>query len=123
MTATLPEAHSETGNRRGLRIEVPPAGTIKRSTTVMLPRDQVMVAWQAAGMPADATFSDAPGDKGTTLTVVIPDGAPTTALGSAFETLMKKNPADAVEKSLMQFKAKLETGEIPTTDGQPSGRR
>jgi uncharacterized membrane protein len=106
-----------------MRLEAPPRGTIMRATTVMLDRDRVIAAWRDSGFPEDAAFSTAPGDRGTVVTVTIPHAAPTTALGSAFETLMRKNPADAVEKALMRFKAKLEAGEAPSTEGQPTGER
>lgn len=123
MTATIPHPSTDHAHREGTRIEAPPRGTIKRSVTLMCPRDEVIAAWRKANFPEDADFRDAPGDHGTVVTVVIPDAAPTTALGSAFETLMRDNPADAVEKALRHFKEQTETGEIPSTDGQPSGSR
>lgn len=121
--ATIPHPSTDHGRPEGKRIQVPPRGTIKRAITIMCPRDQVMQAWRNTEFPQDADFSDAPGDRGTVITVVIPNAAPKTALGSAFESLMRDNPADAVEKALRHFKELTETGEIPSTDGQPSGKR
>ncbi len=122
-SATIPHPSKDSARPAGKRVQTPPPGTIKRSVTIMLPRDEVMAAWRKTDFPEDAEFSDAPGDQGTMITVMIPDAAPKTALGSAFETLMRKNPADAVEKALRHFKEMTEAGEIPSTDGQPSGKR
>jgi hypothetical protein len=42
---------------------------------------------------------------------------------SAWETLVGRNPKQAVIENLRHFKALAETGEIPTTQGQPHGPR
>ncbi|MGI8509059.1 MAG: hypothetical protein ACR2MQ_07015 [Gemmatimonadaceae bacterium] len=122
-TADIPHPSTDRGHAEGKRIQTPPRGTIKRSITVNRPRDEVIAAWRKTDFPADADFRDAPGDHGTVITVTIPDATPKTALGSAFETLMRKNPSDAVVKALEHFREMTEAGEIPTTDGQPSGKR
>lgn len=121
--ATIPRAENKGAQRNGTRIAPPPRGTIKRSVTVLCSEDEARQAWRDMKYPTDATFSTAPGDQGTMVTVVIQDGAPSTALGSAVEMLMRTNPADAVEEALRHFREQVETGEIPSTDGQPSGKR
>lgn len=122
-TAAIPALQSVGARPVGERFEPPPKGTIKRSVTVLCTREEARDAWQKMEFTEDALFSEAPGDRGTIVTVTIPDEAPETALGAAFATLMRNNPADAVAKALMHYKAQLETGEIPTTDGQPSGKK
>ena len=44
-------------------------------------------------------------------------------LASAWETLVGRNPKQAVIENLRHFKALAETGEIPRTHGQPHGPR
>ena len=44
-------------------------------------------------------------------------------LTSAWETLVARNPKQAVIENLRHFKALAETGEIPRTQGQPHGPR
>jgi len=44
-------------------------------------------------------------------------------LSSAWETLVGRNPKQAVIDNLRHFKALVETGEIPKTQGQPHGDR
>jgi uncharacterized membrane protein len=44
-------------------------------------------------------------------------------LANAWETLVGRNPKQAVIENLRHFKALAETGEIPRTDGQPHGPR
>lgn len=44
-------------------------------------------------------------------------------LASAWGTFVGRNPKQAVIENLRHFKARIETGEIPRTDGQPSGPR
>ena len=44
-------------------------------------------------------------------------------LASAWETLVGRNPKQAVIENLRHFKAIAETGEIPRTQNQPHGDR
>jgi hypothetical protein len=44
-------------------------------------------------------------------------------LTSAWETLVGRDPKQAVIENLRHFKALAETGEIPRTQGQPHGDR
>ena len=44
-------------------------------------------------------------------------------LASAWETIVGRNPKQAVIENLRHFKALAETGEIPRTEGQPHGPR
>jgi hypothetical protein len=42
-------------------------------------------------------------------------------LANAWETIVGRNPKQAVIENLRHFKALAETGEIPRTQGQPHG--
>jgi uncharacterized membrane protein len=123
MTAVIPEIENEIARPAGTRFEPSPRGTITRAVTIMRPRAEVRDAWMKMEYPEDASFSDAPGGRGTVVMVVIPNADPKTALGSAFAMLRGDSPADKVAEGLRRFKAQVETGEIPTIDGQPTGKR
>lgn len=83
MAATLPE--NPLGNSKARRYahrSTPTRHHLMRATTIMVERDRVMAAWRESEFTEDATFSKAPGDRGTVVTVAIPHAAQTTALGS-----------------------------------------
>jgi uncharacterized membrane protein len=42
--------------------------------------------------------------------------------GAAAARLLRKIPEHQVREDLRRFKNVIETGEVPTTEGQPSGR-
>ncbi|HTF68817.1 MAG TPA: hypothetical protein VK638_39670, partial [Edaphobacter sp.] len=69
----------------------------------------------------EVIFEDAPGDRGTMVTVL--QEFRMGKLASAWETFVGRNPKQAVIENLRHFKALAETGEIPRTQGQPHGDR
>ncbi|MBX6332726.1 MAG: DUF2892 domain-containing protein [Gemmatimonadaceae bacterium] len=68
-------------------------------------------------------FADAPGGRGTTVLAQFRYGAPAGKLGVAVATLLGENPEQQVREDLRHLKQVLEAGEIPTTEGQPTGPR
>lgn len=67
-------------------------------------------------------FQPAPGNRGTEVTIQFEYEPPTGKAAAFVSKLFGKEPGQVVEKDLMRFKALMETGEIPTTEGQPSCR-
>lgn len=68
-------------------------------------------------------FEDAPGDRGTIVRISFemqPAGA---LLGRALGKVLSPITEQQVREDLRRFKRLVEAGEIPTTDGQPHGRR
>ena len=66
---------------------------------------------------------DAPGGRGTVVAVrleYLPAGG---SLGAAIAQLTGRSPQRVLGDRLRRARALLETGEVPTTDGQPTGRR
>lgn len=120
MDAKIPRVPG--GKREGARLVPPPRGTIKETIEIMKARDEVVRAWRDAGLP-DAEFKPAPGDHGTTITVTIPNAAPETAIGTAVANLTNNNPASDLADKMRKFKSSTEAGEVPTTEGQSSGRK
>lgn len=66
---------------------------------------------------------DAPGGRGTIVSIrleYVPSGG---SLGAAISHLMGRSPQRVLGDKLRRARALLETGELPTTVGQPTGRR
>jgi uncharacterized membrane protein len=68
-------------------------------------------------------FEPAPGGRGTFVTVSMHYHTPGGSIGAVLARLLGPDPFGEVRENLRRFKQLLETGEIPTTTGQPSGRR
>ena len=66
-------------------------------------------------------FVPAPGNRGTEVHVSLSYNPPAGSVGVAVAKLFGEEPAQQVEKDLHRFKSLMETGEIPTTQGQPAG--
>ncbi|HTE44070.1 MAG TPA: hypothetical protein VK636_02410 [Gemmatimonadaceae bacterium] len=95
--------------------------TVRRSVTVRRPQIDVEQAWRDAGITGEATFSAAPGDLGTEVRVVAPRQQQS-ALKEIIGAFTGDDPGESLSTQLRAFKAQLETGEVATTHGQPSGR-
>lgn len=67
-------------------------------------------------------FRDAPGGRGTLVKVHLEYVPPAGSLGTAIARMTGQSPERMVEEALSRLKQLLETGEIATTQGQPSGR-
>jgi uncharacterized membrane protein len=83
------------------------------------------IAWRSVGGDSDnageVIFEPSPGGRGTTVTVL--QEFRMGKLATAWETLVGRNPKQAVIENLRHFKALAETGEIPRVQGQPHGPR
>jgi uncharacterized membrane protein len=83
------------------------------------------IAWRSTGgdieNAGEVIFEPAPGGRGTL--VVLLQEFRMGKLASAWETLVGRNPKQAVIENLRHFKAFAETGEIPRIQGQSHGKR
>lgn len=68
-------------------------------------------------------FRQAPGDRGTIVSVSVQYELPAGALGKTVAAIFGKDPELTIREDLRRFKALLEAGEIPTTHGQSHGPR
>jgi uncharacterized membrane protein len=66
-------------------------------------------------------FRSAPGGRGTEVTVELEYQVPAETLGAAVATLFGEEPGQQSQEDLRRFTWLMETGEIPTTENQPSG--
>lgn len=90
-------------------------------------RPNELIAWTSVegadiANSGSVHFHSAPGDRGTEVKVITNYDAPAGAVGDAIAKLFGKNPKQQIGDELARFKMLMETGEIATTDGQPSGR-
>lgn len=99
--------------------------TIEWDSQVLADEPGRRISWRSIGGDSDnageVIFDAAPGGRGTIVTVL--QEFRMGKLISAWETLVGRNPKQAVIENLRHFKALAETGEIPRTQGQPHGPR
>ncbi|HEX6084716.1 MAG TPA: SRPBCC family protein [Thermoanaerobaculia bacterium] len=68
-------------------------------------------------------FTRLPDGRGTEVKVVLRYDPPAGVLGATVSKILGEDPAANVQEDLRRLKMLLETGEIATTEGQPSGRK
>ena len=99
--------------------------TIEWDSEILRDEPGRRIAWRSIGGESDnageVIFEPSPGGRGTMVTVL--QEFRLGKLASLWETLVGRNPKQAVIENLRHFKALAETGEIPRTQGQPHGPR
>lgn len=116
------------GQDRSFWVAKAPLGShAEWSAEIYREKQNEMIAWRSL---ADADvdnvgvvkFRPAPGG-GTVVEVQLNYRAPLGKLGATVAKLLGEEPQLQLNEDLRRFKQLMETGEIPTTDGQSSGRR
>jgi uncharacterized membrane protein len=103
----------------------------RTAITVNRPRDEVERLWHSDEYrpayidDADAavTFKPAPGDRGTEIHVDLEGRTAGGKLGEVVQKLVGSAPLAKVKDDLRHFKQRVETGEIPRSDGSPQGEQ
>ena len=103
-----------------------PAGTrVEWDAEVYNEKPNELIAWRSLeGEVTNAgsvRFEDA-GERGTVVRVVLNYNAPGGKLSALVARLLGGEPGQMIEDDLRRLKQILETGEIASIDGQPSGR-
>ena len=85
-----------------------------------------LIGWQSLtgstiSTAGSVNFDESP--RGTVVRVHLQYSPPGGRLGAAIARLFGEEPNTTVREDLRRFKQLMETGEIPTTEGQPAGRR
>jgi hypothetical protein len=88
----------------------------KATITVLRPREELERLWREHDPlhGGDATFADAPGDRGTEIHVDVESGG-------VLKKLTGDDPRAKAMDALRRFKALVETGEVPRSDATPEG--
>jgi len=85
------------------------------------------IAWASAEQMLEHRgvihFKQAPGNRGTEVSVALEYKAPAGPIARGLASLVGWGPEQVVRESLRHLKQLMEAGEIPTTKGQPSGAR
>ena len=117
------------GERRSHWVAHGPAGTnVEWDAEITEDRPNELIAWRSlpgADVENAGTvrFEPATGGRGTVVRVALDYTPPAGALGAAVAKLFGEEPRQQVEGDLRRFKNIMEAGEIPSTAGQPEGKR
>jgi uncharacterized membrane protein len=117
------------GESRSRWIAIGPLG--KRVTwdaEIAFDRKDDVIAWRSLPeseiyVDGIVKFRNAPANRGTIITVVVVYQPPAGAVGNALSKLLGKDPSFMMRQDLRRLKALIETGEIPTVEGQSHGPR
>jgi uncharacterized membrane protein len=90
-------------------------------------RENEYIAWHSlpgSMVQSEGTveFKDAPGERGTIVTVSMRYNPPAGSMGAAIARLFGEEPNQQLNDDLRAFKQMMETGEITSVEGQTSGR-
>jgi uncharacterized membrane protein len=99
------------------------------AVTIFKPEEEVQRLWRISELhptyieeaQAAVTFKRAPGDRGTEIHVNLEHRTPAGKLGEIVEQLTGSAPLPKVKDDLRRFKQRVETGEVPRSDGTPEG--
>jgi uncharacterized membrane protein len=115
------------GNRSHWVAKGPAGKKVEWDAEIYNEKEGELIAWRS--LPeSDITnagsvhFEEAPGGRGTYLKVVLNYNPPGGKAAQLFAKLFGKEPGQLVDSNLRRLKQLLEVGEIPTTEGQTSGR-
>jgi len=99
--------------------------TIEWDSEILADEPGRRIAWRSIGGESEnageVIFERSPGNRATLVTVL--QEFRMGKLANLWETIVGRNPKQAVIENLRHFKALAETGEIPRTEGQPHGPR
>jgi uncharacterized membrane protein len=108
------------------RVEAPLRRSLEWETRVVEDEEAEHIRWESAGgdLPNEGTvqFRDAPVELGTEITLRVRFDPPAGVLGDAAARLLDAPPKLVLAKALRRFKSLVESGEIPSTERNPSAR-
>ncbi|WP_460840717.1 SRPBCC family protein [Noviherbaspirillum agri] len=123
------EAVKSTGdNRTHWRAKGPAGTSFSWDAELIADEPNQYLAWRSIeGSGIDnagsVRFERAPGGHGTIVRVELHYVPPAGMAGAMIAKLFGEEPSQQIDEDLRRFKWLIETGEIPTTVGQPSGPR
>jgi len=104
----------------------PLGGTVEWDAIITDDRPNERIAWKSLddseiASSGQVRFTSAPGDRGTEVKVHLVYDAPAGKAGAKIAKLTGESADQQVREDLRHFKQMMESGEIPTTTGQPRG--
>lgn len=106
-----------------------PAGrTVEWDAEIINEMPNTLIAWRTLPgadvvSAGSVRFKPAPGARGTEVRVRLQYDPPGGKVGAALAWMFGDEPSQAVLEDLRRFKQLMEAGEVPTTSGQPRGKR
>jgi uncharacterized membrane protein len=99
---------------------------IEWDAEIITERENELIGWRSVGESEVDTagsvhFIPAPGGRGTEVRVELKYDPPGGRLGSQLASLLGQSPERQIREDLRRFKAVMESGTAPTTEGQPGG--
>jgi uncharacterized membrane protein len=103
-----------------------PAGEVEWDAEIINEEPDRLISWKSLpGAEVNNTgtvqFREAPGGRGTEVRVVLEYLPPAGKVGLAIAKVLGKTPGSEVREDLRRLRQLIETGEVPSTDGQPRG--
>jgi uncharacterized membrane protein len=116
------------GNRSQWTAYGPAGATLEWTAEIVAETPGQLIAWRSVEgsvvqVDGSIEFRKAPAGRGTFVDATIQYRPPAGALGTTVAKLFGKDPSFLMEQELRRFKALMETGEIPTVEGQTHGPR
>jgi uncharacterized membrane protein len=116
------------GNRSHWKVKGPAGSTVEWDAEITEDRPGELIAWRSLeGADVDnvgsVRFVPAANDRGTVVRIDLAYDPPAGRVGATIAKLFGRGPGQEIRSDLRPFKQLMETGEITTTRGQPSGRR
>jgi len=104
----------------------PGGTTVEWDAEVFNEKENELIAWRSLeGADVDNAgsvhFKPAPAGRGTEVRIVLKYDAPAGIVGSVMAKLFGEEPSQQIDEDLRRFKSLMEAGEIPSTEGQPTG--
>lgn len=120
------EITTMSGEESHWKVSAPAGRTVEWDALIINDEVNRLIAWRSReGGDVDnagsVRFESAPGDEGTEVTVALEYDPPGGKLGAAVAKLTRDGAASQIYDALRRFKALMEAGEIPTTEGQSAG--
>ncbi|MCL5745137.1 MAG: SRPBCC family protein [Acidobacteria bacterium] len=108
--------------------QAPGGRTIEWDAEIMREEPNHLISWHSvanARIETEGTvrFERAPGGRGTLVKMEMHHSVPGGVAGGTVAKLFSNVPRQMLHENLRRFKRLMETGEIPTVEGQPSGPR
>jgi uncharacterized membrane protein len=119
----------EIDGRRSHWVGKSPVGTqVEWDAEIVNEREGQILSWRSlpgaqVQNAGSVLFEDATGGRGTVVRVHLDVDPPGGGVGRAIGRMLSPITKHQVQEDLRRFKNLLEAGEIPTTEGQPAGRR
>ena len=114
-------------NRTHWKVKAPAGMNVQWDAEIIADTPNEIIGWRSLpGADVDnagsVRFERAPGGRGTIVRVQMQYNPPGGKAGALIAKLFGEEPEQQLREDLRRFKQIMEAGELPTTEGQPSGR-